>query len=309
MENSRRLAKTWPYPFHRRYEEQMRAAAATWFSQRDVTVHRKYRYMLANRDDWQQNIILPEVAEYIQDQRRGFPLHKYIHHGLSSQAMLFNLIGPLIVRNDLEPLRLALQAQNIAVPDVVSADFEYEDRTIFNEDSGQPTSIDLVLYDNEQTPRLLIEVKLVEKEFGGCSVFQRGDCDGRNPASDLNLCYLHHIGRRYWSLMEKYGFLDGVIAQNMTCVFSTYYQFFRELLLALECGGVFVLLSDARNPTFDCEVPAGRRGLMPFLISLIPDAHQDKIASVSIQEVMASIEKSNRHEWVGAFKSKYGMTP
>ena len=81
MENSRRLAKTWSYPFQRHYEEQMCAAAITWFSQRDVTVHRKHRYMLANRDDWQQNIILAEVAEYIQNQWQGFPLHKNIHHG------------------------------------------------------------------------------------------------------------------------------------------------------------------------------------------------------------------------------------
>ncbi len=63
-------------------------------------------YLLAEWEDWGSNIILPEVAEYITKERqirsakKGFPLHKYIHHGLSSQAMLLNLVGPLIVRQD-----------------------------------------------------------------------------------------------------------------------------------------------------------------------------------------------------------------
>jgi len=46
------------------------------------------------------------VAAYIEEehaqreaQQQGFPLHKYTHHGLSSQAMLFNLVGSLIVRS------------------------------------------------------------------------------------------------------------------------------------------------------------------------------------------------------------------
>ncbi len=308
MENSRKLAKTWPYPRHREHENHLRIVATAWFDQKSFITHGKYRYILSNYEDWANNIILPEVAEYIRNRRQGFPLHKYIHHGLSSQAKLFNLIGPLIIRNDLEPLRQTLVDKGIAVPDVLSsAEFEYEDRTIFNEDAGQPTSIDLVLYGNQKRPSLFIEAKLAEMEFGGCSVFASGDCDGRSPVKSFGLCYLHHIGRRYWSLMEKYGFLEGAIGRNATCIFSTYYQFFRELLLALECDGIFVLLSDERNPAFDCDGPQGRRGLMPFLYEMVPIMHQKRIASISIQEIVVQIEKSKGHEWVGEFKKKYGL--
>jgi hypothetical protein len=43
------------------------------------------------------------------EQRKGgnnFPLHKYIQHGLNSQALLFNLIGPLLTRRAQRTFRL-----------------------------------------------------------------------------------------------------------------------------------------------------------------------------------------------------------
>ncbi len=82
-------------------------------------------------------------------------------------------------------------------------EFEYSQRSVFNEDSGQPTSIDLVLRAPEGEVSAFVECKFVEREFGQCSVFTGGDCDGRNPASDLSLCYLHHIGRRYWNVASR----------------------------------------------------------------------------------------------------------
>jgi hypothetical protein len=308
MENSRQLAQTWPYPRHVDFQMALRRAAKNWFKEKGLATHAKTGYILRSKDSWPDNIILPEVVELIQARRQGFPLHKWVHHGLSSQAMLFNLIGPLIVRNDLEPLREALAAKGVELPDgALSATLEYENRAVFNEDAGQPTSLDLALHDANDVPVVFIEAKLEEKEFGGCSVFARGDCDGRNPSQDFSLCYLHHIGRSYWPLMEKYGFLDGPIGANLTCVFSTYYQFFREVLLALELGGQFVLLWDERNPSFECSGPHGKRGLMPFLLSLLPDAQRLRIKQVSVQEILAHIRSSGRHEWVGEFERKYGL--
>ena len=111
-DNSRRLARTWPYPRHRYFEHYLQTAAASWFAARSLRVRSKMPYILAEWEDWHSNVILPEVAEYVKTERRkrkGFPLHKYIHHGLSSQAMLFNLVGPLIVKDDLEPLRSAFE--------------------------------------------------------------------------------------------------------------------------------------------------------------------------------------------------------
>ena len=143
--------------------------------------------------------------------------------------MLFNLIGPLIVRQDLSHLKIAFEKNNISWPEgQLKANLEFEDRNIFNEDAGQPTSIDLILQQSETgLPRIMVEAKLVEREFGGCSVFSAGDCDGRNPAGDFSLCYLHHIGRKYWELLKKYGFLNGPIGKDSTCLLSIHYQFFR----------------------------------------------------------------------------------
>lgn len=115
-QSSRSLAQTWGYPRYRHFIKQVRTAAAEWFQAKGMRVHSKYPYILAEWDDWPKNIILPDVASYIaaasQAQRtlgHNFPLHKYIHHGLSSQAMLFNLVGPLFISDNFTPLRNVIE--------------------------------------------------------------------------------------------------------------------------------------------------------------------------------------------------------
>jgi len=269
-DSSRRKAQTWPYKRQAQFERELREAAKKWFVSHSDSVSIKYPYILAEYNDWPQNIILSEVADYIQAERdkrqkvkSGFPLHKYIHHGLSSQAMLFNLVGPLIKRDDLQPLQQALeQACGLVWPvGKITASFEYEDRQVFNEDSGQPTSIDLVITGETGDGALYIESKLVEKEFGGCSVFADGDCEGQNAASNHALCYLHHIGRQYWQRLDEFGFTQGVFKDSPVCLLAGYYQFFREVLFALARGGHFVLLYDERNPAFYRSSSVGQRGL------------------------------------------------
>lgn len=314
-QSSRELAKSWPYPRHRNFENALRKAAAAWFAAKGFPIHPVYPYCLASWDDWPKNIIEPSVAAYIEKIRtaraergEGFPLHKYVHHGLSSQALLFNLVGPLIVANDLDPLRKAASDQGLDWPDAnTTADFEYEDRQVFNEDSGQPTSIDLVIKNSTGAPRLFLECKLVEKEFGGCSVFTEGDCDGRNPATDPSLCYLHHIGRKYWDMLARHGFLDGSLRKESTCILSSYYQFFRELLVAIEKGGTFILLSDERSPTFICHGPSGDRGLIPFLLTLVPEDLRHRVGRITVQSLLAHIQETGRHPWVPVFQEKYGL--
>ena len=221
--------------------------------------------------------------------------------------MLFNLVGPLIVRQDFDSLRVAFERQGIQWPEGnVTAEFEFDKRSVFNETQGQPTSIDLVLRNGAGTPKIFVEAKLVEKEFGGCSLFVGGDCDGRNPAADFSFCYLHHIGRHYWRLMEKHGFLNGPLGQNATCIMTTYYQFFREVLMAFELGGDFVLLCGRRSPTFAYGGNDAQRGIMPFLMSLLPESARERIVVVTIQDVVEAIRKTGRHEWIGEFETKYG---
>jgi len=86
---------------------------------------------------------------------------------------------------------------------------------------------------------------------------------------------------------------------------SMHYQFFRELLFALEKAGNFVLLSDERSPVFqDAETGRGR---MALLKSLLPADAQMRVHAVSVQRVVNAIERTGRHEWISEFKSKYGL--
>jgi hypothetical protein len=222
--------------------------------------------------------------------------------------MLFNLVGPLLIQADLQPLRNVLVSKNLDWPGEGSeAMFEYEDRSIFNEDSGQPTSIDLVVLDADGRPRVFIESKFVEQEFGGCSVFNAGDCDGQNPSNNLEMCYLHHIGRKYWSLIHKYEIDNGLIGTDSVCIMANYYQFFREALFAFEHDGFFVLLCDERSPVFFTDGPKGSRGVMPFLVGLLPRKLHKCVSYVTVQELLKAIRQTGRHAWVDEFEMKYGL--
>ena len=180
-------------------------------------------------------------------------------------------------------------------------------RTAFNEDTGQPTSIDVVLNDEGNKPAVFIESKFVEKEFGGCSVFAGGDCSGRNPLTEKNQCFLHFIDRKYWELVEKYGF-DVVLKNEKQCVFVAHYQFFREVLFSIEKGGTFVLLSDERSPVFHCSVNGSDNGVMPFLMEIVPAQFKSRIMSISIQKLVDEIRMSDHHDdWIGEFEAKYGL--
>lgn len=304
-----------PFIHHRDYKRSVGSTAAAWFKAKGLAVSPKYPYCLESRDKWADNIIVPEVAEFVEYEckvrnarRRGFPLHKYIHHGLSSQAMLFNLVGPLIVREDLEPLHSALAEAGVPWPaGTVKASLEIEDRLIFKEERGQPTSIDLVLK-GEAPPALFIEAKFVEQNFGGCSVFENGDCSGFNPARRPSSCYLHRIGRTYWEMLQQLGFLRPAMTDGPICPLANYYQFFREIVFALAKGGEFVLLFDRRSPVFYRPVDEADTGLMAFLSTLVPKKHMCHVHAISIQEVAASIRRSGRHNtWIGDFEEKYGL--
>lgn len=313
--SGRSLANKWPYPRHENFVRTLQQAATKWFVSKGLEVNPRKPYVLASLKDWRYNVILPEVADYIEAEMAarskrgvGFSRHNNLHNGLSSQAMIFNLVGPLVVRNDLELLKPIFEDQGITWPQgLCKASFEYENRVVFNEDYGQPTSIDLILINGDDKPEIFLEAKLVETEFGGCSVFAGGNCDGGNLAQNFDLCYLHFIGRRYWRLLQKHGFINGALSNDSTCILATHYQFFREILFTIELGGVFILLSDERSPTFLCDGPMGKRGLMIQLLSYVPENLRNRVAMVSIQQVVQAIRSSGRHGWIQEFKNKYGL--
>ncbi len=300
---------------HRNFIAALRTAAAAWFAARGVPVDRRLDYCLQSRDLWSRNIICNDVVAYIRSEQlrreRSAPLllHKFIHHGLSSQAMLFNLIGPLITRNDLEPLRIVLAENGIPWPEgAVRAEFEFEDRTVFNEKARQPTSFDAAIIGDARP--VFIEAKLSEKAFGGCAAVPKY-CDGSNRAADdYSRCYLYRKGRRYWDLMYKFGIMDETMAAETKCPFVANYQFYRELLFALVKGGSYVLLCDERNSIFAGTVPSDGfgNGLWGQLRDTLPAEYRDRLAMITVQQLVREIQATGRHDdWISEFARKYGM--
>lgn len=107
--------------------------------------------------------------------------------------------------------------------------------------------------------------------------------------------------------MDKYKFTDK-LQQEKQCIFVAHYQFFREVLFSLEKNGIFLLLSDERSPVFHCELNGINRGLMPFLLTLVPKRLKKKIVSISVQELVGNIKEVGIHnDWVNEFERKYGL--
>jgi hypothetical protein len=50
------------------------------------------------------------------------------------------------------------------------------------------------------------------------------------------------------------------------------------------------------------------RGLMPFLLSLLPEDLRAWVVPISVQRLVRAVEESGQHgDWVGEFKVKYGL--
>jgi len=303
---------TWPFPHGKEWEEDLKRHLAQYFEgekfkDQKFPISSRHPYILAKHSDWHKNILLDRVAQYfdIEIANRHFALHKWIHHGLSSQAFLFNLLGPLVVDKQWHIFDEILRQTGIRLSaSITDAKFEVEDPEVFNELRGQPTSIDLCLYTGD-IEEVFIEFKFTEKNFGGCSVFNDGDCDGRNPANDFNLCYLHYIGRKYWELMKKHGLLSKQIKRDSQCPFSTLYQLYRLILFAIEKNGHFLLLYDERNPSFLVERDNIKRGLFNLVYESLPSKIRDKCHALSAQSILPIVQKHPELDWTNELKEKY----
>lgn len=302
----------WPFPHGKEWEANLQRHLAKYFRDKKYKdprfpISSRHPYILAKHSDWYRNIILDRVAQYIDTKiaERHFALHKWIHHGLSSQAFLFNLLGPLVVDKQWYIFDEILHQASIQLStNITNAEFELEDPDVFNEQQGQPTSIDLCLYTGE-IEKVFIEFKFTEKNFGGCSVFGDGDCDGKNPAKNPDLCYLHHIGRLYWQLMKKHRLLTKQMKRDSQCPFSTLYQLYRLILFTLEKNGHFLLLYDERNPSFLLERDNIKRGLFNLVYESLPGKIQNKCHALPVQSALKIIEQHSSLDWVDELKEKY----
>jgi len=307
-------ANLWPFPHGKKWEEDLKRLLAKYFKDKGKPVLARQPYIIKKRsdNDWHENIILEKVWQYIEEQKeqrheknQSFALHKYVHHGLSSQAFFFNLLGPLVVDKQWRILDEIIRQAGIQLStNITNAKFEVEDRGVFNEQQTQPTSIDLCLY-IEGIEKVFIEFKFTEKNFGGCSVFNGGDCDGSNPANDSALCYLQHIGRCYWELMQKHSLLTKQMKRDSQCPFSTLYQLYRLILVALEKEGHFLLIYDDRNPSFLVERDNLKRGLFNRVYQSLPKNIQTKCHTLSVESILPILQKHPELDWVNDLKEKY----
>lgn len=288
--------------------KQLQQQTAAYFKKKKYATLKR-EYILKEYEDWKDNIILQEVADYIDKKRREsagkvpFPLHKYIHHGLSSQACLFNLLGPVLVLKDFVAIKEIIGLSGLKLQgNICSAELEFSARGIFKEDRGQPTSVDLYIQ-TDKDEKVFIEFKFTEAEFGTCSVYEDGDCDGMNPDQDLNLCYLHRLNRKYMSLMKKYDLLKNY----EYCPFTEFYQAYRLLLSALESQGqcYFMLIHDTRNPTFQINDNGRDRGRFVRFKGLLPEDIKKKVFILSIQQIVEYFKEHRKSNWLAEFQEKY----
>lgn len=290
------------------YRKRMEKAASAWMLGRKLLTSQA-PFILKDHAQWPQNLLEPGLAGMIEAERArrattgaGFPLHKYLHHGLSSQAMLFNLVLPLQQKGDIDALKGGFDAAGIPWPGPgAAARLEVEDRSLFNENSGQPTSFDLEI-SGPGGPSLYIEAKLVEQEFGGCSLLEGGDCDGENPAKDHQKCALVGLGRRYWERLDALGF---DLSVGPICPFGSYYQFYREAAFALTAGGHYVLLVHDQNPAFWKD--GGERGLWPLLLRSVPEQHRSRLHRLSLQQLAEALRQTGHHPWIDEFSTRYAL--
>lgn len=301
------------FVFYSHYRKAAEKYARDYFSKSGLPVQEKYKYILKEHQNWTSNIIETSVAEEIMRQKSSakakkisFPLHKYLHHGLSSQAMLFNLFGEPLLKNDYSFFQDVFQYDDIKINAKYELKFEHYNRSIFNEKQQQPTSFDFAVVDTTcKLKSIFVEAKYIETEFGGCSAITGGECEGQNPISSSNSCFLTSKSRNYWELMRKHN-LEQIFATSSICPFSIYYQFFRELMFALENNAYYVILIDKRNPAFERIINDKQRGLLPFLIQKLPEKIRQEVKVLYIQDVLPVLVKHG-YTWVDEFKIKYGM--
>lgn len=180
---------TWQYDSFQAFRKQQNKIATQYFTNKGFQVQPKKTYSLSGRTEWSKNIILESVYQYIdvkkseaKDNKDAYHLHKDLHYGLSSQAMLFNLFGDAVVKKDYKFFQEVFHSTGIQIDSKYELKFEHCDRKTFNEKTQQPTSFDFAVYDETGIHKnIFVEAKYVEPEFGGCSVIKGGECDGLNP--------------------------------------------------------------------------------------------------------------------------------
>ena len=255
-------------------------------------------YVIDGRENWSLNL-MPGIRPYFMDLvgRRLLALHKDRNSGRSSQIMLMNLVGPLLVQGQLAALKPMFEERGLLWPsDDVAAVFEYESRSVLNEcGPGKPTSMDLAILATR--PELLLECKLTEDRFGACSAAE--SCTRRNPRDNFDRCYWHLRGRHYWLHLDRFGFLDLPAWHTPECPLAANYQFFRELLFAQRLGAPYVLLRHADNYLIG--------DLVDDLRDSVPATMQSRVFVLTIQSLFRLLTVVAGDAWGEEFALRYAL--
>ena len=289
------------------YREPLEDAAAKWFAEHTkAAVNPKAKYILADHTEWPHNLIDDRILPLVEGVR---PRHTYIHHGLSSQALCFNLFGSLLCTGNLAALREIVLSKGGTWPEgPCEGQFEFDDIAVFTENHReQPTSWDFAINLPGKYPFALVEVKFVEQSVGACSVFARGDCNGGNPAKDFNRCFLQkEKGRTYWQVFQDCDLLQTPPFAGTICPMTIYYQFYREATFAAKKNVQVFYIYDDRNPIFGTADDPDQRGLIPLLLHDLPPRVRNNILLIPLREIVRSLHNSGDHKtWLPSFASKY----
>ena len=77
--------------------------------------------------------------------------------------------------------------------------------------------------------------------------------------------------------------------------------------MVLELDDAFGLICDRRSATFAYRDADAKRGLISFLLSLIPPTARPRIQVVYIQDVVSAIRESGPYAWISEFERKHGL--
>ena len=105
--------------------------------------------------------------------------------------------------------------------------------------------------------------------------------------------------------MRQHGLLESGLQRDTWCPFINHYQFYRELLLALQKGGYFVLLGDARSPVFVRQDRGVAKGTRSRLVALLSPRVRSSVAYLTVQQLVERAEQIGGHDWTAAFRAKY----
>jgi len=314
------------------YIAAINAALAQFAREERLPVEDEREYILRSKKLWPKNL-WPSLGSHLDRFRTAdSDLHRWVHHLRSSQAFAFNLFGPLAVgwpwaRDTWRPV----------FGDVRRVEFEYPaDRDPAGDDPLQERTPDRphrtrvdVRVDHGAHETTLVEVKLTEQEFGGCSKAHdagnplRATCTTPDLALEeiANGCYLAQIaGRPYFRrLMEPASLISASRLQAFSydgCPLrGGLYQIARNLMMAqhVRTSGAAVRFAVVA-PSADLN-PAlhGHRSLrgypdvLSFLRAVVHEKDQDAIRIVDFAEVVAHARSLNPEadSWVDYMRRKY----